>query len=126
GQKPENPAPTRNPFELAPLLIFALLFASASTASAALASQFEERGLLASSAIAGAFDVDASVLSALRLVKHSISIETVGHAVLTALMANAVGRLSLAVFAGPVRFWLPLAGMTLAAAAAGYSALQLL
>ncbi|TIO73964.1 MAG: MgtC/SapB family protein [Mesorhizobium sp.] len=126
GQKPENAAPTRNPFELAPLLIFALLFAFASTASAVSASQFQEQGLLASSAIAGAFDVDASVLSALRLVKHSISIETVGHAVLAALMANAVGRLSLAVFAGPVRFWLPLAGMTLAAAAAGYSAMQLL
>lgn len=126
GQKPENAATTRNPFELAPLLIFALLFAFASTASAVSASQFQEQGLLASSAIAGAFDVDASVLSALRLVKHSISIETVGHAVLAALMANAVGRLSLAVFAGPVRFWLPLAGMTLAAAAAGYSAMQLL
>ncbi|RTM04453.1 MAG: DUF4010 domain-containing protein [Hyphomicrobiales bacterium] len=126
GQKPENPAPTRNPFELTPLLIFALLFAFASTASAALASRFQEQGLLASSAIAGAFDVDASVLSALRLVKNSISIETVGHAVLTALMANAIGRLSLAAFAGPVRFWLPLAGMTLIAAAAGYSAMQLL
>ncbi|TIP52456.1 MAG: hypothetical protein E5X68_38430, partial [Mesorhizobium sp.] len=70
--------------------------------------------------IAGAFDVDASVLSAIRLAKQSMPIETVGHAVLTALMANAIGRLSLAVFAGPVRFWLPLAGMTLTAAAAGY------
>jgi uncharacterized membrane protein (DUF4010 family) len=66
------------------------------------------------------------VLSALRLVKNSISIETIGHAVLTALMANAIGRLSLAVFAGPVRFWLPLAGMTLIAAATGYCAMQFL
>ena len=125
-QKPESPGAARNPFELAPLLIFALLFAFASTASAALAARFQEQGLLASSAVAGAFDVDASVLSALRLVKHSISIETVGHSVLMALMANAVGRLSLAVVAGPVRFWLPLAGMTLIAAAAGYCAMLLL
>ncbi|CDX58301.1 conserved membrane hypothetical protein [Mesorhizobium plurifarium] len=124
-RKPENPGATRNPFELVPLLIFALLFAVASTASAALAFQFKEQGLLASSAIAGAFDVDASVLSALRLVKQSMSVETVGHAVLTALMANAIGRLFLAVFAGPVRFWLPLAGMTLTAAVAGYCAMLL-
>ncbi|WP_036259822.1 MgtC/SapB family protein [Mesorhizobium sp. WSM3224] len=126
GQKQDSPATSRNPFEVVPLLIFALLFACVSTASAALASQFEEQGLLASSAIAGAFDVDASVLSALRLVKHSISIEMVARAVLTALTANAIGRLSLAAIAGPVRFWLPLAGMTSIAAATGYCAMQLL
>lgn len=125
GQRPESPGATRNPFELMPLLIFALLFAFTSTASAALALQFKEQGLLLSSAIAGAFDVDASVLSALRLVNRSMSVETVGQAVLTALTANAIGRLSLAVFAGPARFWLPLAGMTLAAAAAGYGAMLL-
>jgi len=126
GQKPESPGATRNPFELMPLLIFALLFAFASTASAALALQFKEQGLLASSAIAGAFDVDASVLSALRLSKHSISIETIGQAVLTALMANAIGRLCLAMSAGPVKFWLPLAGMTLTAATAGYCTMRFL
>ncbi|RUV40892.1 MULTISPECIES: MgtC/SapB family protein [unclassified Mesorhizobium] len=126
GQEPETPAATRNPFEVAPLLAFAMLFAVASTASAALASQFEERGLLAGSAVAAAFDVDASVLSALRLVKQSIPVETIGHAVLTALAANAVGRLCLAAFAGPARFWLPVAGMTLIAAAAGYGVIQLL
>jgi hypothetical protein len=35
--------------------------------------------------------------------------EVAGQAVLAALAAIAVGRLSLAIFAGPVRFWLPLA-----------------
>lgn len=75
--------------------------------------------------LAGTFDVDVSVLSALRLVKQSIPIETVGQAVLAALAANAIGRLSLAVFVGPVRFWLPLAGATLIAAVAGYGAMLL-
>lgn len=116
---------TRNPFELGPLLLFALLFAVVATASAALAAQFGGRGLLASSALAGTFDVDVSVLSALRLVKHSVPVETVGQAVLAALAANAIGRLSLAVFAGPVKFWLPLAGATAVAAAAGYCAMLL-
>ncbi|TPO11810.1 MgtC/SapB family protein [Mesorhizobium sp. B1-1-5] len=126
GQKQDSPTPSRNPFEIVPLMIFALLFAFASTASAALASRFQEQGLLASSAIAGSFDVDASVLSALRLAKRSISIETIGHAVLTALMANAIGRLCLAMATGPVKFWLPLAGMTLTAATAGYCAMRFL
>ncbi|RUU21370.1 DUF4010 domain-containing protein [Mesorhizobium sp. M7A.T.Ca.TU.009.01.3.2] len=122
----EGGAIARNPFELGPLLLFAVLFAIVATSSAALAAQFGERGLLASSALAGAFDVDVSVLSALRLVKHSVPVETVGQAVLAALAANAVGRLSLAVFAGPVRFWLPLAGATLIAATAGACAMLLL
>lgn len=112
-------ASARNPFELGPLLLFALLFAIVSTASAALAAQLGSSGLLASSAIASTFDVDVSVLSALRLVQHSVSIEAVGQAVLAALAANAIGRLSLAAFSSPVRFWLPLAGMIVIAATAG-------
>lgn len=121
----EGSAIARNPFELGPLLLFALFFAIVATASAGLAAQFGGRGLLASSALAGTFDVDVAVLGALRLVNQSVSIETVGQAVLAALAANAVGRLSLAVFAGPLRFWVPLAGATLAAAAAGYGAVLL-
>jgi len=122
----EGSAIARNPFELGPLLLFALLFAVVATASAALAAQFGGRGLLGTSALAGTFDVDVSVLSALRLVTHSVPVETIGQAVLAALAANAIGRLSLAVFAGPIRFWAPLAGATLAAATAGYGAMLLL
>ncbi|MCV3205482.1 MgtC/SapB family protein [Mesorhizobium sp. YC-39] len=125
GRGHKSGALARNPFELGPLLLFALLFAVVATASAALATQFGGRGLLASSALAGTFDVDVSVLSALRLVKHSVPVETVGQAVLAALAANAIGRLFLAIFAGPVRFWLPLVGATLIAAAAGYCAMLL-
>ncbi|RWB97310.1 MAG: MgtC/SapB family protein [Mesorhizobium sp.] len=125
GRDQKSGALARNPFELGPLLLFALLFAVVATASAALAAQFGGRGLLASSALAGTFDVDVSVLSALRLVKQSIPVETVGQAVLAALAANAIGRLSLAIFIGPVRFWLPLAGATLVAAVAGYGAMLL-
>lgn len=91
-----------------------------------MAAQFGGRGLLASSAFAGTFDVDVSVLGALRLVKQSVALETVAQAVLAALAANAIGRVSLAAFAGPVRFWLPLVGVTLIAASAGYCAMALL
>ncbi|RUU96334.1 DUF4010 domain-containing protein [Mesorhizobium sp. M6A.T.Cr.TU.017.01.1.1] len=125
GEDSKSGGLARNPFELGPLLLFALLFAIVATASAALAAQFGERGLLATSALAGAFDVDVSVLGALRLVKQSVPAETIGQAVLVALAANAIGRLSLAVSAGPIGFWLPLAGATLIAAAVGYFAMAL-
>ncbi|MER8373958.1 hypothetical protein [Mesorhizobium sp. M1406] len=68
------------------------------------------------------FDVDISVLSALRW-SSSRSPSTLS--VRPALGANAIGRLSLAAFAGPIRFWLPLAGATLVAAPAGYGAMLL-
>ncbi|MER9845442.1 MgtC/SapB family protein [Mesorhizobium australicum] len=122
----ESSAIARNPFELGPLLLFALLFAIVATASAGLAAQFGGRGLQVTSALAGTFDVDVSVLSALRLVKQSVPVETIGQAVLGALAANAIGRLLLAISTGPFRFWLPLAGATLAAATAGTCAMLLL
>jgi uncharacterized membrane protein (DUF4010 family) len=118
-----NGARTRNPFQLGPLLLFALLFAIVATMSAALADNFGGSGLLATSIFSGAFDVDVAVLSALRLVERSVPAGTVGQAVLAALAANAVGRLSLATFAGPRRFWLPLAVATLIAGGVGYSAM---
>ncbi|MER9312703.1 MgtC/SapB family protein [Mesorhizobium australicum] len=122
----ESSAIARNPFEPGPLLLFALLFAIVATASAGLAAQFGGRGLQVTSALAGTFDVDVSVLSALRLVKQSVPVETIGQAVLGALAANAIGRLLLAISTGPFRFWLPLAGATLAAATAGTCAMLLL
>jgi uncharacterized membrane protein (DUF4010 family) len=121
----ERGAIARNPFELGPLLLFALAFAVVSTASVALAAHFGGRGLLATSALAGSFDVDVSVLSALRLVQHSVPVEIVSEAVLGALAANAAGRLLLAIVSGPVRFWLPLAAATLSAATTGACAILL-
>lgn len=123
GRHGGDSAPARNPFELGPLLLFAVLFAAVATVSAALAGGFGESGLLATSILSGAFDVDVAVLSALRLVKQSVPAEAVGQAVLAALAANAIGRLSLAVFAGPIRFWLPLTVATVIAAGVGYGAM---
>lgn len=62
------------------------------------------------------------MLSALRLLGQSASPEAVGHAVLLALASNAVGRISVAIATGPVRFWLPYIGATIVAAALGYAA----
>lgn len=114
----------RNPFELGPLLAFAVLFAVVSTISAA-ASGYAA-GTVATSAVSGAFDVDVAVLSALRLLGSTADLETVGHAVLIALATNAAGRLLVAGATGPIRFWLPLAIASVLAGAAGFAAFMAL
>ena len=118
--------PARNPFDLGPLLLFAALFALVATVSAALVDQIGSGSLVATSALSGTFDVDVAVLSALRMVKQTLPEETVGAAVLAALGANAVGRLALAVSAGPVGYWMPLAVTTALAAAAACAAYALI
>ncbi len=115
----------RNPFEVRALLVFAALFALVSTASAALVDRFGGSSLPATSALSGMFDVDVAVLSAVRLDAAEVGLPTIGTAILIALAANALGRMSLAVLAGPVRFWLPLLAATLAAVAAGAAGLVL-
>ena len=81
--------------------------------------------LVATSALSGAFDVDVAVLSALRMVGQSVSPEIVGQAVLAALAANAVGRLGLAISAGPIAYWMPLVAATALAAGCGFAAYML-
>uniref|UniRef100_Q11G25 Uncharacterized protein n=1 Tax=Chelativorans sp. (strain BNC1) TaxID=266779 RepID=Q11G25_CHESB len=115
-------SPVRNPFEVAPLLLFALLFAIVATASAALADITGVSGLLATSAVSGTFDVDVAVLSALRLVREAVPPEVAGQAVLAALATNALLRAALAMMAGPPRFAFALAGFTLLALVIGYGA----
>jgi uncharacterized membrane protein (DUF4010 family) len=121
-----NGTPPRNPFELGPLLLFALLFAIVSTANAALAGRVGGSSLLVTSALSGTFDVDVAVLSTLRLVGQSITSEMAGTFVLAALAANAVGRVSIAIVAGPIRFWAPLAAATIAAIGLGFATFALL
>jgi uncharacterized membrane protein (DUF4010 family) len=124
--QPASETPPRNPFALGPLLLFALVFAIVSTASAVVAGRLDSNGLLATSALSGAFDVDVAVLSTLRLVGRSIAAETAGTIVLAALTANAVARLALAMLAGPIRFGAPLAGATIAAIGLGLAVFVLL
>ncbi|TCH97498.1 DUF4010 domain-containing protein [Roseococcus sp. SYP-B2431] len=122
----EASLPASNPFALGALLLFALLFAVVSTASAALVGQFGGGSVVATSALSGAFDVDVAVLSALRLFDQGIPARLIGEAVLAALGVNALGRLCLAIPAGPVAFWLPLVAAAASAFAAGLSTFLLL
>jgi len=119
-------APPRNPFELGPLLLFAFLFACVSTLNAALAGQVGSGSLLVTSALSGTFDVDVAVLSTLRLIGESITPQMAGTMVLAALAANAIGRLTVAVVAGPTRFWIPLAVVTAGSLCLGLATFVLL
>jgi len=123
GESEGGGAAPRNPFSLGALLLFALLFAVVATASAAIVDLFGSGSLLLTSALSGSFDVDVASLSALRLFDRGVPVSTVGHAVLAALGANALGKVALAMSAGPAAFWLPLLVTTLAAAAAGIAVL---
>jgi uncharacterized membrane protein (DUF4010 family) len=49
---------------------------------------------------------------------------TICQPLLAAPAANTIDHLSLAVSAGPLRFWLPLAAATLVAVIAGYTAAE--
>jgi uncharacterized membrane protein (DUF4010 family) len=111
--------PTYSPFDLGPLLLFALVFAIVATANAALAQHVGQSGLVASIAASGAFDVDVAVLSALRLVGRAATVEVVTEAVLAAIAVNSLVRLVVAMAAGPLRFWAPLGMATVAAIGAG-------
>lgn len=118
--------PFQNPFRLAPLFVFACSFAVISTLSAALVPKFGEASLLLTSALSGMFDVDVAVLSAVRLVNQAVEPMVISHAILASLAANAVGRLFLAILAGPRSYWLPLLGGALLAVMAGGTALFIL
>lgn len=119
-------AQSRSPFDLGPLLVFALLFAVVATANAALATHVGTQGLVAASAISGAIDVDVATLSALRLVGVSATAATVGQAVLAAVAVNALLRVAMAIATAPPRFWIPLLLATGAAAALGVLSFVLL
>jgi uncharacterized membrane protein (DUF4010 family) len=119
----ENSDAPRNPFEILPLLGFALVFAVVATASALAVRSWGTGGIIATTAFSGAFDVDVAVLSVLRLVGLStVTVAIAGQAVLAAIAMNAVVRIALAAMAGPVRFWMPLLLTTLAAAILAYAA----
>ncbi|MBX3531964.1 MAG: MgtC/SapB family protein [Rhizobiaceae bacterium] len=105
-----------NPFDLGPLLAFAAAFAVIAGASAYLRGQLGDAGMLTTSVVAGVFDVDVAVLTAVR---QEGELATAGDAVLLALLANAAGRAALGSLAGRWRFAVRYCASSAAAALAG-------
>lgn len=98
-----GPTP-RNPFDLGPLLLFAVIFAVVATFNAALASHVGSKGLILSTAFSAAVDVDVATISVLRLVGVQTDTLTAGQAVLGALLVNGLLRLGIALAFGPPKF----------------------
>lgn len=114
-----EPVEPRNPFELVPLLIFAALFAATATTGAALMTALGDSGLIGISAVSGIFDVDVAVLTALRAGGGAAPLQLVGAAVLVAVLANAGGRVLVAMASGTIRYWTSLATISLLAGGTG-------
>lgn len=121
----DGTAPLGNPFELKPLLLFALAFGVISALNGWLTPRYGEGGIYVSSAVVGLMDVDVATLSAARLAGAAISIEVAAGAILTALGVNAAARIIYAAMAGPPAFALRLMAATLAAGIAAGGALLL-
>ncbi|MCA1370431.1 MgtC/SapB family protein [Bradyrhizobium sp. BRP14] len=115
----DEPITARNPFELFSLLVFAGLFALTATTGAALMAGMGDNSLVGISAASGIFDVDVAVLTALRAGGGAIPLQIVGAAVLSAVLANAGGRVLVAMASGTIRYWASLAVVSLLAAGTG-------
>jgi uncharacterized membrane protein (DUF4010 family) len=108
-----------NPFDLVPLLIFAVSFAVVAAASAALTQRVGAGGVIVTSGLSGFVDVDVAALSAARLAGNTIPVTTAAAGVLVAIALNAVARVIAACAVGPWRYSALLAAATVLAAAAG-------
>lgn len=120
--QPFAEVPASNPFEIGPLLVFATIFATAAVVSAILISHFGSSGLVATTALAGAVDVDVAVLTALQRGKDALSLDVTGKAILVAMATNALSRAGLAAILGPSDFGKPFAALTIVAGAAALGA----
>ena len=115
-----------NPFDLAPLLIFAASFAAVAAISAALAQKFGTSGVVFVSGVSGIADVDVASLSAARMAGTAVTIPTAAAAMLLAILLNAIARVVAAFATGPRRYSVLLMAATLAASAAGAALFVLL
>jgi uncharacterized membrane protein (DUF4010 family) len=108
-----------NPFELAPLLVFAAMFALIVLTGGWLMTQVGTRGIFVTSGVVGLVDVDVATMTAARLVGSSLDRRTAALAILLALAVNALARVVFALAAGPRGYWGRLAAATAAALPVG-------
>lgn len=115
-----------NPFDAGPLVVFGVIFATVSIASAAAATSWGPGSLVATSGLSAILDVDAATLAVARLSLDGVPEDAAALAVLVALAANALGRVGVAVIVGPSRYWFPLGIAAAAAIGAGTVGMLLL
>lgn len=109
----------RNPFDLQPLVVFALTLLVASFFSGWLAAEFGAGGIMMSSASVALVDVDVAILTASHFSHTAIGAGEAARAILLALAVNALARVFYSIVTGPRLFFARLAVATLSAVATG-------
>lgn len=117
--KTEGGAALGNPFELLPVIGFAVLLAVIGLAAAFVNQRFGSAGLYPLGMISGLADVDAFSVSTARLAGGQIAFREAATAILLCLAVNAVARAAYAAALARGPFALRLALVTLAAILAG-------
>ncbi|MDF2997704.1 MAG: hypothetical protein K0R27_3341 [Xanthobacteraceae bacterium] len=108
-----------NPFDLVPVLGFAMLLAAVMLLTAWATQQLGSAGLYPLAALSGLVDVDAVALSTARLAGGSLDLGVATVAILLALASNALARLAYAALIERGRFALRYGAVTLSAVVAG-------
>ncbi len=113
------PATLGNPFELRSLLAFAGLFAAVCLLSGWLLQLMGAQGLLVMTGLLGLMDVDVATLNVARLPTGTVTPQTAAHAILAALLVNALARVAFAAASGTRAYTARLLVATLAAVVVG-------
>jgi len=111
----------RNPLDLKPILISAVILIVMSAFSAISSRYFGSSSLPITAAIAGMADVDVAVLSMVRLQNGPTPHEILGLAILAAYASNAMVRLVSAALIAPRSFSLPYGAASLLALLAAFA-----
>lgn len=111
-----------NPFDLAPLVLFAGAYSTVALLSGWFSRHVGESALLLTSGVSGLFDVDVAVLSAARFATTPTTTQAAADAILLALAMNAISRGAIAVAAGSAGFSVIYVILTAVAALTGATA----
>lgn len=115
GPKAPEETPLRNPLDLKAALGFALFLGVMEVASRLLAEQFGSAGAIVAALAAGVGDVDAVVISMMKLTPATLPVADAALAALAAVTANTLGKLAIGLFFGRKWFGLEI-GLSIAAA----------
>lgn len=123
---PKADVPLRNPFELGPAIVFALIFAAVGVAAKAAQHWFGQTGLYVTGALAGTTDLDAITLTAARLFGTEADPKSLAKTVAIAAIVNATVKAGIAWTAGAADFGRRVAAGLLLSVVAGGAAFFLL
>lgn len=109
----------RNPFELIPVIGFALLIAAMLVVARIAADYFGAAGVMVAALVTGLADVDAATVSVAKLPPTTLGAQDAGMAVLLAVAANSLSKAAIGRLWGRGAFGMRVAAGTVAALAAG-------